>query len=161
MFLNDGLISLKVLSVEGRDVRCEVRAGGELSSRKGLDLPGIDLGISAFTTRDRDCLAFALEQGVDAVSQSFVSSAEDVIAVREAAVGMGYQPFIIAEIERARAIDRLDDILAAGRTGSWWPVVISVSRCRSPRWRSCRKRSCAPPIAAASRWLPPRRCSSR
>lgn len=112
MFLNDGLISLKVLSVDGNDVRCEVRAGGELSSRKGLDLPGIDLGISAFTTRDRDCLAFALEQGVDAVSQSFVSSAEDVIAVREAAVGMGYQPFVIAKIERARAIDRLDEILA-------------------------------------------------
>jgi pyruvate kinase len=111
MFLNDGLISLKVLSISDSDVLCEVRAGGELSSRKGLDLPGIDLGISAFTARDLECLEFALSQGVDAVSQSFVSHAEDVIAVRQAAASLGYQPFVIAKIERARAVDNLDPIL--------------------------------------------------
>ncbi len=111
MFLNDGLISLKVVSVSDNDVLCEVRAGGELSSRKGLDLPGIDLGISAFTPRDLECLEFALSQGVDAVSQSFVSHAEDVIAVRQAAASLGYQPFVIAKIERARAVDNLDPIL--------------------------------------------------
>ena len=61
--------------------------GGELRSRKGLNLPGIDLGISAFTDRDRECLKFALEHGVDAVSQSFVESAADIEAVREAAAG--------------------------------------------------------------------------
>jgi pyruvate kinase len=113
LFLNDGLISLKVLSVDGADVRCEVRAGGELSSRKGLDLPGIDLGVSAFTERDRECLAFALEHGVDAVSQSFVSSADDVAAVRAAALELGYAPFVIAKIERAQAVARLDEILDA------------------------------------------------
>ena len=113
LFLNDGLISLKVLEVAGREVRCEVRAGGELSSRKGLDLPGIDLGICAFTDRDRECLAFALAQGVDAVSQSFVSTAADIAAVREAAAEIGYSPFVIAKIERARALDNLDEILAA------------------------------------------------
>jgi pyruvate kinase len=113
LFLNDGLISLKVLSVDGVDVRCEVRAGGELSSRKGLDLPGIDLGVSAFTERDRECLAFALEHGVDAVSQSFVSSAADVAAVRNAALELGYTPFVIAKIERAQAVAKLDEILEA------------------------------------------------
>lgn len=113
VFLNDGLISLKVLQVAGNDVHCEVRAGGELLSRKGLDLPGIDLGISAFTARDRECLEFALAQGVDAVSQSFVASAADVVAVRDAANALGYQPFVIAKVERARAVDQLDEILAA------------------------------------------------
>jgi pyruvate kinase len=113
LFLNDGLISLKVLSVERSDVHCEVRAGGELSSRKGLDLPGIDLGVSAFTERDQACLKFALEHGVDAVSQSFVSSASDVVAVRNAAAELGYAPFLIAKIERARAVERLDEILDA------------------------------------------------
>jgi len=113
LFLNDGLISLKVLSVEGGEVRCEVRAGGELSSRKGLDLPGIDLGVSAFTERDRECLAFALEHGVDAVSQSFVSSAADVAAMRHAASELGYSPFVIAKIERAQAVNKLDEILEA------------------------------------------------
>jgi pyruvate kinase len=113
LFLNDGLISLKVLAVDGVDVRCEVRAGGELSSRKGLDLPGIELGVSAFTERDRECLAFALEHGVDAVSQSFVASADDVAAVRAAAFELGYAPFVIAKIERAQAVARLDEILDA------------------------------------------------
>ena len=111
MFLNDGLISLKVVRVDGNDVHCEVRAGGELLSRKGLDLPGIDLGISAFTAHDRACLEFALQHGVDAVSQSFVSKAADVVAVRQAAADLGHHPFVIAKIERARAIDNLDEIL--------------------------------------------------
>ncbi len=113
LFLNDGLVSLKVLETGATDVVCEVRAGGEVRSRKGLDLPGIDLGISAFTDRDRECLAFALARGVDAVSQSFVSTAHDVRAVRDAASTLGRRPFVIAKIERARALDNLEEILAA------------------------------------------------
>ncbi|HYR03708.1 MAG TPA: pyruvate kinase, partial [Syntrophobacteria bacterium] len=81
LFLNDGYIQLEVIRVEGKDVHCRVVVGGELRSRKGLNLPGIDLGISAFTERDRECLTFACEQGVDAVSQSFVESAADIEAV--------------------------------------------------------------------------------
>src|SRR5690606_29916710 len=72
LFINDGYIELEVVQAAGRDVRCRVLVGGELRSRKGLNLPGIDLGISAFTEHDRVCLAFALEQGIDAISQSFV-----------------------------------------------------------------------------------------
>ena len=113
LFLNDGLISLKVTGVDGNEVRCEVRAGGELASRKGLGLPGIDLGVSAFTERDRECLRFALEHGIDAVSQSFVASADDVREVRDAAAALGHGPFVIAKMERARAIDNLEGILEA------------------------------------------------
>jgi pyruvate kinase len=111
--LNDGYIQLEVTRVRGADVECVVKVGGELRSRKGLNLPGIDLGIGAFTERDRECLAFALAHGVDAVSQSFVENATDVRAVREAARALGYEPFLIAKIERARALDRLDEILEA------------------------------------------------
>ena len=113
LFLNDGIIQLRVGAVSGADVACRVVVGGELGSRKGLNLPGIDLGISAFTPRDRECLAFALAHGVDAVSQSFVASAADVHAVREAAASMGHQPFVIAKIERAGALDHIDEILDA------------------------------------------------
>ena len=112
LFLNDGLVQLKVDVVEGDDVRCHVVVGGELRSRKGLNLPGIDLGISAFTDHDRACLAFALEHGVDAVSQSFVECAADIAAVRDAARTLGHRPFIIAKIERAGALDHYDEILA-------------------------------------------------
>ncbi|MBN2438963.1 MAG: pyruvate kinase [Deltaproteobacteria bacterium] len=113
LFLNDGLIQLETLKVEGEDVACRVLVGGELRSRKGLNLPGIDLGISAFTDHDRECLKFASEQGVDAVGQSFVENAADIAAVRESADAMGYNPFIIAKIERSRALEHMDDILAA------------------------------------------------
>src|SRR4030095_15314338 len=81
--------------------------------RKGLNLPGIDLGIRAFTEHDRACLEFALGEGVDAVSQSFVERAADIEAVRAAAKKAGRNPFVIAKIERADALTHYDEILAA------------------------------------------------
>jgi pyruvate kinase len=111
--LNDGYIQLEVAGVHGAEVVCHVKVGGELRSRKGLNLPGINLGIGAFTERDRECLRFALENGVDAVSQSFVESAADLHAVRKAARELGYEPFLIAKIERSRALERLDEIIDA------------------------------------------------
>lgn len=113
LYVNDGLVQLVVDRVAGNDVHCKVAVGGELRSRKGLNLPGIDLGISAFTDHDRACLEFALQHGVDAVSQSFVETEADVQAVRAAAKAMGRDPFIIAKIERADALAHLDEIIRA------------------------------------------------
>lgn len=113
LFLNDGLIQLEAVAVEGNDVRCRVIVGGELRSRKGLNLPGADLGISAFTEHDHACMTFALENGVDAVSQSFVNRAADIEAVRSAAADIGYHPFIIAKIERSTALSHIDEIIDA------------------------------------------------
>jgi pyruvate kinase len=103
---------LRVTEVAGTDVHCKVVVGGELRSRKGLNLPGIDLGTSAFTADDREWLAFAAGNGLDAVSQSFVADARDITAVREAAREIAYSPFIIAKIECAGALDNLDAILS-------------------------------------------------
>ncbi len=111
LFLNDGLVQLVVERVAGNDVECTVAVGGELRSRKGLNLPGIELGISAFTEHDRACLEFALDVGVDAISQSFVESAADIEAVRAAATKIGRQVFIIAKIERSAALANFDEIL--------------------------------------------------
>jgi pyruvate kinase len=113
IYLNDGLIELEVLKIAGPEVYCRVLVGGELRSRKGLNLPGIDLGINAFTEHDRDCLKCALEYGVDAVSQSFVESAKDIEALRQAATDLGYSPFVIAKIERSRALSNLENIFQA------------------------------------------------
>ncbi len=111
LYLNDGLIQLEVVKVDEADVQCRVLVGGELRSKKGLNLPGIDLGIRAFTEQDQRWLVFAQEQGLDAVSQSFVESAADIAAVRQAAADLNYHPFLIAKIERSRALDRIDEIL--------------------------------------------------
>ncbi len=110
LFLNDGLIQMKAVDVNSANVRCKVTVGGELRSKKGLNIPGIDLGINAFTDYDYKCLKFALEHGVDAVSQSFVEKASDIEAVRNAAAKLGYNPFIIAKIERSRALDYIEEI---------------------------------------------------
>lgn len=113
LFINDGLIQVQVETIEGEEVHCRVLVGGKLRSKKGLNLPGIDLGISAFTDHDRTCMQFALENGVDAISQSFVNDAADILAVRQAAASMGYTPFIIAKIERASILTKIDEIMEA------------------------------------------------
>ena len=111
IFLNDGFIQLKVEKKTDNEVHCTVEVGGELRSHKGLNLPGIDLGISAFTDQDQQFLQFAAEERLDGVSQSFVESAADIEAVRDAAGQLDYDPFIIAKIERAGALNNIDEIL--------------------------------------------------
>ncbi len=111
IFLNDGLIQLEVLKIQDEDVVCRVVVGGELRSRNGINLPGVELGISAFTDRDYECLKFAMEHGVDAISQSFVESGADILEVRKAANDLGYNTFIIAKIERLKALEHIDEIL--------------------------------------------------
>ena len=113
LYLNDGLVQLTVEHVSGNEVHCKVSVGGELRSKKGLNLPGIALGINAFTAHDRVCLEFALQQGVDAVSQSFVETSGDMEAVRTAATAVGKRPFLVAKIERLDAIRHFDEILNA------------------------------------------------
>ncbi|WP_455206101.1 pyruvate kinase [Kaarinaea lacus] len=113
LFVNDGFIHLKVKAVENQNIRCRILVGGELRSRKGLNLPGIELGISAFTDKDRQCLQFALEHGVDAVSQSFVANAADIETVRQCAQEQGRPVFIIAKIERVQALQNIEEILQA------------------------------------------------
>ena len=113
IYMNDGYIQLLVEQVADQEVQCTVEVGGELRSHKGVNFPGIDLGISAFTTRDKELLAFAAEQKLDGVSQSFVLGPEDIRVVREAAAALDYDPLIIAKIERADALKHLGKIINA------------------------------------------------
>jgi pyruvate kinase len=113
IFLNDGLIQVEVERIHGANVHCVVRVGGTLRSHKGINLPNLDLGVRAFTDHDRECLAFAVGEGVDAISQSFVADATDIQQVRAAARAVGGDPLIIAKIERVQAVANIDAILRA------------------------------------------------
>ncbi|WP_136799395.1 pyruvate kinase [Desulfosediminicola ganghwensis] len=113
IFLNDGFIKLEIEDVVGKDILCRVEVGGSLRSRKGLNVPEAALGIDVFTSKDKDITSFALENGVDAISLSFVENGEDIIELRDFAAARGYSPFLIAKIERSQAIHNLDSILAA------------------------------------------------
>jgi pyruvate kinase len=111
VLLSDGLIELRVESVEGKDVVCEVLNGGMLGEHKGINLPGVALTIQALTEKDRKDLEFGLKQGVDAVALSFVRSAADVITVKEIIAATGAEIPVIAKLEKPQAIDRLEEIL--------------------------------------------------
>jgi pyruvate kinase len=113
IFMNDGYIELTVKEVQENEIHCTVAVGGMLRSNKGVNFPGIDLGISAFTERDHELLKFAAEEKLDAVSQSFVLGAGDITAVRKAAAALNYEPFVIAKIERSGALSHLDEIIEA------------------------------------------------
>ncbi len=113
VFLSDGFIQLIVEEVRGANVRCRVEAGGPLTPHKGVNLPGIELGIAVHTGRDAEVLRFAIEQGLDMVSQSFVQRAGDIEVVRREARAAGGDPFVIAKIERAGAVAAFDGIVRA------------------------------------------------
>ena len=109
LFLNDGLVQLRSIASRGATCTAASPWAANCGRARASTCPGIDLGIRAFTDHDRACLAFALEHGVDAVSQSFVETADDVTAVRDAARALGGDPFIIAKIERAGALEHYEE----------------------------------------------------
>ena len=114
MLLDDGRLSLIVETVHGNTLLAIVRVGGELSSHKGINLPGVRLRVSGYTSKDQADLKFGVAQGVDAVAVSFVRTAQDVTEVREAMEGFAEgvpAPMLIAKLERPEAIDNLDAIL--------------------------------------------------
>lgn len=111
ILLRDGLIDLRVVRVEGRDVVCEVAAGGELPERQGLHLPTSRTSVPAVTEKDAADLEFGLSQHVDYVALSFVRTAEDVkdVAARIRAGGR-FVP-VVAKLEKPQALDHLSEIL--------------------------------------------------
>lgn len=112
IFLADGIIHLVVDGVEGEDVRCRVIHGGILTSRKGVNLPGVSISAPALTDQDRRDLDFGIGLGVDFVALSFVRSPDEVIELRKILEGAGSYARIVVKIEKREAIDNLPGILA-------------------------------------------------
>jgi pyruvate kinase len=111
VLIEDGRIRLRVLSVAEGRARCEVLAGGTVSSHKGVNVPGVPVPIPALTRKDVDDLELALELGVDYVALSFVRSPADVRDLRQLIEQAGSPARIIAKIEKAEAVDALDEVL--------------------------------------------------
>ena len=106
LLLNDGNISLEILSATENQAVTKVKVGGVLSDHKGVNLPNITLPISALTEKDRKDLAFALDLGVDWISLSFVQKSQDVIEARELING---RALIMSKLEKPSAIDELEE----------------------------------------------------
>ncbi|HIK25114.1 MAG: pyruvate kinase [Thermosynechococcus sp. Uc] len=112
VLLDDGLLELVVEAVEGDIVICRVVQGGTLKSRKGVNLPDLNLRLPSLTDKDKQDIQFGIEQGVDIISLSFVRRAEDLWELREylAAHGAGDMP-VLAKIEKPQAVENLSAIL--------------------------------------------------
>ncbi len=114
VLIDDGKLELQVVKVTDQAVEAKVVIGGTLLSRKGVNLPGADLGLASFTPKDREDLEFGVKNKVDYVALSFVRAARDIIFLRESIneidPAMPDIP-IIAKLERPEAIQNLHEIL--------------------------------------------------
>ncbi len=111
VYLDDGLLMLKVESIDGTMARCRVISGGILKSNKGINVPGIHIGLPVLSSQDVSDLRAGIENGMDFVSASFVSSGKDVASIRDS-IG-DYSVPVIAKIENSRGLANLDSIIEA------------------------------------------------
>lgn len=113
VYIDDGLLELLVTEIRGSDVVCQVVVGGELLSRKGLSLPGIDVDLPPITREDAEHIRFGVKHGVDFIAASFVRKAEHVEAVRQIVREAGGTQHIVAKIESNAGLRNIDEIVAA------------------------------------------------
>jgi pyruvate kinase len=112
VLIDDGMVRLQVQEVASGRARCGVLVGGPVSSNKGVNLPGVPIPIPALTRKDLEDLEFALGLGCDFIALSFVRSAADVRDLKALIEQESSTAHVIAKIEKAEAVDALDDVLA-------------------------------------------------
>lgn len=113
ILLDDGLMELRVVSVERHNVRCHVISGGVLKNHKGINLPGTIVSEPSLTDKDLSDLDSALEAGVDFVALSFVRTAEDVDRLKRIIYSKGKDTPVIAKIEKPEALRNFKKILSS------------------------------------------------
>ena len=111
LLLDDGLIEMSVIAIEGPDITCRVVVGGVLSNRKGINIPSRRVNLPTISAQDEADLRFGIEQGVDYVAASFMRNSTDVHEIRKFLEKNGAEIPIIAKIENKEGIDNLDAIL--------------------------------------------------
>ncbi|SFS69282.1 pyruvate kinase [Halostagnicola kamekurae] len=158
ILLDDGLIETTVLERDDDGIRARVETGGELGGRKGVNIPGVDLGLDMVTGGDRADLELAAEKDVDFVAASFVRDADDVYEVNEVLEEAGADIPIVSKIERVGAVENLDEIIEAsygvmvarGDLGVECPME-DVPMIQKRIIRTCREAGC--PVITATEML--------
>ncbi|KAF8741802.1 pyruvate kinase family, partial [Rhizoctonia solani] len=111
IYVDDGILSLLVLSIDGKDVHVRAVNNGTLSSRKGVNLPKTPVDLPALSEKDKKDLQFGVKNGVDMVFASFIRRAQDVIDIREVLGPDGAAIKIIVKIENEQGVENFDEIL--------------------------------------------------
>ena len=114
ILLDDGKVEMKVEKIDlaNQDLHCRVVVGGDLSSNKGVNFPGVFLSVKALTKKDRKDLMFGLDQGVDWIALSFVRNPQDILEIKDLISSAGKSIPVIAKIEKHEAIEQMDGILS-------------------------------------------------
>jgi len=107
----DGLIAMRVLSATDTEILCTVMNGGELTSQKGVNVPGVEVSLPFITEKDIQDIVFGVAQKLDYIAASFVRKAADVLSIRKIIEEAGGDLDIISKIESRRAVNNLDDII--------------------------------------------------
>jgi len=104
IYVDDGILSLLVLSIDGPNVKVRALNNGTLSSRKGVNLPKTDVDLPALSEKDKKDLQFGVKNGVDMIFASFIRRAKDVLDIREVLGPDGANIKIIVKIERTNRV---------------------------------------------------------
>ena len=112
ILIDDGLIELEITAIRGETLICRVLTGGEVKSRKGINVPDVYLNTPTLTDKDLVDLQFAVEEKVDFVALSFVQRAADIIKIKEMLEKNRADIEVIAKIESRSGVNNLDTILA-------------------------------------------------
>ncbi len=111
VLIADGLVRLRALSSDGTAVRCLVESGGQISDRKGINLPGVHISTPSLSKKDISDAHFGVEQGVDFFALSFVRGARDILRLRHLLEEVDAKQPIVAKIEKPEGWQHLDAIL--------------------------------------------------
>ncbi|MBQ7454313.1 MAG: pyruvate kinase [Selenomonadaceae bacterium] len=112
LLLNDGLVELRIDSIEGKDIHTTILNSGKMSSRKRVAAPGVSLGLPAVSEQDEKDILFGIENDMDFVAASFIQRAADVEEIRELIVKNGGHMEIISKIENLEGVKNIDEIIA-------------------------------------------------
>jgi pyruvate kinase len=112
ILVDDGLIGLLVVNVRGTEIDCRIVNGGQLKSKKGVNVPGVKIKLPGITEKDTNDIIFGIQQDVDFIAASFVRKASDVMEIRELLERYGAPHIqIISKIENQEGVENLDEIL--------------------------------------------------
>ncbi len=113
ILIDDGLLDIKVVAIDGEEIVCKVHNGGVVKNRKGINVPGIDVKLPALKEEDVKNIIFGIEEGIDYLAASFVRNKEDVLTVRQLLDDNGGEHIhIISKIESQSGVDNIMEIIA-------------------------------------------------